>query len=224
MSLRSARSLLLVAVIASCAAPEPRVSPPTEPPASSAPPGPTVALHPGAVRFVVVPSRSHATIRVREQVAGVAAPGDAQLTTQAFSGALVLLVTGAFAPDSRIAVELETLKSDSDLRDEWIKINTLQTNLYPRAEFTAARVADLPLPLPSEGEWTIRLDGTMKIHGVERDLVWELRTTRTAGEVRVRGATSFHFADYGMTVPANRLILSVVDDIKLEIDLVAREA
>ena len=47
--------------------------------------------------------------------------------------------------------------------------------------------------------------------------------TRSAGEVRVRGANAFKFGDYGMAVPANRLILSVVDDVRLEIDLVARE-
>ena len=40
----------------------------------------------------------------------------------------------------------------------------------------------------------------------------------------MRGAMSFRFGDYGMAVPANRLILSVVDDVRLEIDLVAKDA
>jgi len=63
----------------------------------------------------------------------------------------------------------------------------------------------------------------MKIHGIERRLSWPVQVTRSSGEVRVQGATAFKFGDYGMAVPANRLILSVLDDVKLEIDLVARD-
>ena len=63
----------------------------------------------------------------------------------------------------------------------------------------------------------------MKIHGVERRMSWPIQVTRSDSEVRVRGATAFRFGDYGMSVPANRLILSVVDDVRLEIDVVAKE-
>jgi polyisoprenoid-binding protein YceI len=225
MSSRSAGQLIALAAIMSCASPAPSASDrPAPPSATATSPVTAQALPAGAVRLAVVPPRSRATIRVREQIAGVPAPSDAVLTTDAFSGALVLLPDGAFAPGSTIVVDLDTLESDSDLRDEWIKINTLQTRIHPRAEFTAARLADLPLPVPPDGEWSARLEGTMKIHGVERPLTWELQVTRLAGEVRARGSTSFRFGDYGMAVPANRLILSVVDLVRLEIDVVARDA
>jgi len=81
----------------------------------------------------------------------------------------------------------------------------------------------VPLPLPASGTWNATLDGTMKIHGVERQLSWPVEITRTAGEVRAHGKTAFKFGDYGMDVPANRLILSVVDDVRLEIDVVGRD-
>ncbi|MGH2490162.1 MAG: YceI family protein [Candidatus Limnocylindria bacterium] len=218
----SARShIVVLAILASCSSPQ------AVAPSTTAPPSPTPSaatpLPQGAVRFAVVPARSLATIRVREQVAGVPAPGDAVLTTNAFSGALVLLADGTFAPDSLLSVDLDTLKSDSDLRDEWIKFNTLNTRVYPRAEFTAKRTMGIPLPLPTSGEWSATIEGTMKIHGVERALAWPVQATRSAGEVRVHGATAFRFGDYGMAVPANRLVLSVVDDVRLEIDIVARE-
>ena len=218
-----ALGLASTGVFVSCAAqpasaPSPTAAGPTATVAATATP-----LPPGARRFVVVPERSLATIRVREQVAAIPAPGDAVLTTRSFAGAVVLLTDGAFASGSMLAADLDTLKSDEPLRDEWIKFNTLNTRVYPRAEFTLARVSGMPLPLATDGEWDATLDGTMKIHGVERQLAWPVRVTRSAGEVRVRGATAFKFGDYGMAVPANRLILSVVDDVRLEIDLVARE-
>lgn len=218
-----ALALATVGALVSCApqqatAPSPTAAPPTATVATTATPLPT-----GARRFVVVSERSLATIRVREQVAAIPAPGDAVLTTRSFVGAVVLLADGAFASGSMLAADLDTLKSDEPLRDEWIKFNTLNTRVYPRAEYTLARVSGVPLPLAADGEWDATLDGTMKIHGVERALVWPVRVTRSAGEVRVRGTTAFKFGDYGMAVPANRLILSVVDDVRLEIDVVARD-
>jgi polyisoprenoid-binding protein YceI len=135
----------------------------------------------------------------------------------------VLLPDGGFASGSSFAADLDTLKSDEPLRDEWIKFNTLNTRVYPRAEFSLARVRGVPMPIAAEGDWNGTLDGTMKIHGVDRPLAWPVHVTRSGNEVRVVGATAFHFGDYGMAVPANRLILSVVDDVRLEIDLVARE-
>jgi len=180
------------------------------------------ALPAGAVRLTVVPDRSTATIRVREQVANVPAPGDAVLTSRAFSGGLVLLADGTFAPGSTIAIDLDTLSSDSSLRDEWIKVNTLRTAQFPRAEFTAQSVTGVPLPLPATGEWQAELRGVMRIHGVDREVRWPLLVTRGGGELLAKGATTFRFGDHGMAVPANRMILSVVDEIRLEVDVVAR--
>jgi polyisoprenoid-binding protein YceI len=224
MPSRIAPVLVAILALVSCAAP---VASPSTPTAASSPPATSTAsvtaLPAGARRFAIVPERSLATIRVREQVASVPAPGDAILTTRAFSGMVVLLPDGSFANGSALSVDLDTLKSDESLRDEWIKFNTLNTRVYPRAAFTLERLSGVPMPIAERGEWAATLEGTMKIHGIERRLSWPVQVTRSSGEVRVQGATAFKFGDYGMAVPANRLILSVVDEVKLEIDLVARE-
>lgn len=223
MPSRIALALAATIALVSCSAPA--ASPPAPTATSSSLATPTAgALPAGARRFAIVTERSVATIRVREQVAAIPAPGDAVLTTRAFSGTVVLREDGSFANGSSFAADLDTLKSDEPLRDEWIKFNTLNTRVYPRAEFTLERVSGVPMPIAAQGEWAGTLEGTMKIHGVERRLEWPVQVTRSGGEVRVRGATTFHFGDYGMAVPANRLILSVVDDVRLEIDLVARES
>ncbi|MDP9281757.1 MAG: YceI family protein [Chloroflexota bacterium] len=224
MPSRIAPALMAAIALISCAAP---AASPSSPTATSSRPATstasTAALPAGAHRFAIVPERSVATIRVREQVASVPAPGDAILTTRAFSGTVVLLSDGSFASGSALSVDLDALKSDEPLRDEWIKFNTLNTRVYPRAEFTLERVSGVPMPIAEQGEWAATLEGTMKIHGVERRMSWPVQATRSSGEVRVRGATAFKFGDYGMAVPANRLILSVVDEVRLEIDLVARD-
>ena len=226
MPSRIALALVVTMALASCAAPaaSPATPTATATAASTATSTATAtALPAGARRFAIVADRSIATIRVREQIAAIPAPGDAILTTRAFTGTVVLLPDGGFASGSSFAADLDTLKSDEPLRDEWIKFNTLNTRVYPRAEFTVARVSGVPMPIAAQGAWAGSLEGTMKIHGVERQVTWPIQVTRSTGEVRVQGATAFKFGDYGMAVPANRLILSVVDDVRLEIDLVARE-
>jgi len=224
MQLRIALALVVTIALVSCAAPAASPSTPTvTATATSAATSTATALPAGARRFAIVAERSVATIRVREQIAAIPAPGDAVLTTRAFTGAVVLLSDGGFANGSSFAADLDALKSDEPLRDEWIKFNTLNTRVYPRAEFILARVSGVPMPIAAQGEWAAILDGTMRIHGVERQVTWPVQVTRSGNEVRVLGATAFKFGDYGMAVPANRLILSVVDDVRLEIDLVARE-
>ncbi len=223
MSPRLSLPLIATFVLVSCASPQPGAQASATPSPAASATATKAPLPSGARRFAVVPAASQATIRVREQVAAVPAPGDAILSTTAFNGALVLLADGTFASGSMLAVELDTLKSDSDLRDEWIKFNTLNTRVFPRAEFTPSRVTGIPMPLPDSGEWDATIEGTMKIHGVERPLAWPVKATRSASEVRVRGVTVFKFGDYGMAVPANRLILSVIDEVRLEIDVVARD-
>lgn len=225
MPARLARAVF-VSLVMSCAAsapPTPTPTPPTTTPdaVAASPTAAPTPLPPGAIRMTAAPERSLATIRVRETVASVALPGEAVLTTSAFSGSLVLLADGSFATGSVLTVDLDSLESDSDLRDEWIKINTLDTRRYPKAELVAKRVTGVPLPLPLTGEWAAKLESTMRVHGVDRDVTWELRVSRSASEVRAAGATLFRFGDHGMAVPANRLILSVVDEIRLAVDVVA---
>src|SRR5712691_13204436 len=103
MPSRIALAVAALAALVSCAAPQPSLPTPTTPSSSSATPAPSAtALPAGARRFEIVAERSLATIRVREQIAAIPAPGDAVLTTRGFSGAAVLLSDGTFANGSEI--------------------------------------------------------------------------------------------------------------------------
>ena len=176
----------------------------------------------GAFGFAVADG-SKAVIRVNEQVAGVALPGEAVVTTTVMDGEFVLLPDGSFAPGSKIRADLERLKSDNDLRDEWIKFNTLLTSQYRYAQFTPTRLSGVPLPLPATGTWNAKLEGTMKIRTTEKPVTWDLAVSRDGSKTTAGGAIVFQFGDYGMAVPANRLILSVKDEVRLRVDLVVND-
>jgi polyisoprenoid-binding protein YceI len=224
---------VLALVIAACGGAGVTALPPATASATGAPSGAAAALTgspspahltvpAGAIGFAVADG-SKAVIRVNEQVAGVALPGEAVVTTTAMDGEFVLLADGTFAKGSRIRADLERLKSDNDLRDEWIKFNTLQTRLYRYAEFTPSRLTGVALPLPAAGTWTAKLEGTMRIRTTEKPVTWDLAVVRDASGTTAGGAIVFQFGDYGMAVPANRLVLSVKDEVRLRVDLVVTE-
>jgi hypothetical protein len=60
----------------------------------------------------------------------------------------------------------------------------------------------------------------MKIKTTTKPVTWDIVVTRDAAKTTASGGTVFQFGDYGMAVPANRLILSVKDEIRLQVDLV----
>lgn len=178
-----------------------------------------------ALVFTIVPAQSTAVFRVREQLAGMDLPTDATGTTNAVSGQIVLLPNSTIVPESsRIWVDLRELRTDDPRRDSFIRQNTLQTAQYPLAEFQPLRAEGLPNPLPASGEHAFRLVGRLTIHGVQRDVTWEVRARRNGAQLTGRASTTVRFGDFNMAPPRVPIVISVVDDIRLELDLSATQA
>ncbi|HET7771370.1 MAG TPA: YceI family protein [Chloroflexota bacterium] len=179
----------------------------------------------GAVRFQVVANQSTATFRVREQLAGLSFPNDAVGCTGAVTGQLTLHSSGdVVSAASRIEVDLRALKSDSNQRDDFIKSSVMQTQRFPTASFVPTRAAGGPTPLPASGSATLTLSGQMTIRGVTRDQDWSVTAQRQGNQLSGTATTSFKFGDFNMTPPRVPMVLSIVDDIRLEVKLVATQA
>jgi polyisoprenoid-binding protein YceI len=179
----------------------------------------------GVLDFQVVQGQSQAVFRVREQLAGRALPNDAVGTTSAVSGQLVVQPDGTIdASASKITVDLNSLATDSAMRDNFIKRTTLQTQQFPTAEFVPTEVEGLPSPLPASGEYDFELTGLMTIHGVQKEVTWDVTAARGGTSLTGTATTAFTFGDFGMTPPRAPVVLSVVDDVRLEVNLVASQA
>lgn len=172
------------------------------------------------IRLVTAAEGNRARYRVREQLAGLQFPNDAVGETEAIEGALVLEADGRVVrEESRFMVNLTTLKSDKSRRDGYVQRNTLKTAEFPTAIFVPTAVHNLPLPLPTSGEVTLRLEGELTLHGVTRPTVWDVTLRAEGKEFTGRAATQFDFATFGLTVPRVASVLSIVDEIRLEYDL-----
>jgi polyisoprenoid-binding protein YceI len=184
--------------------------------------GPAAAS--AATRLEIVKG-SKASYHVREQLARLNFPNDAVGSTESITGALVIGADGTFAPEaSKITVDLRTLKTDEDRRDAFIRDNTLETNRHPMAEFVPRRQKGLPLPLPASGTVNFQLIGDMLLHGVTSEVIWDTAGTFAADTISVKATTRFNFAKFKITIPKVFGLLSVDDDIRLELDVRLRRA
>jgi polyisoprenoid-binding protein YceI len=185
--------------------------------------GTALAQGRAAVRYEVVAEGSEVRYRVREQLVGLSFPNDAVGATSAIEGAIAFDGQGRLAPgQSRVMVDLRTLRSDEPRRDNYLRRNTLETERYPTITFLPAEARGLPMPLPESGTVSFELMGDLTVKEVTRRVGWSATASFEGPRVAVRARTAFRFGDFGLRVPRVSVVLSVDDDIKLEADLVLR--
>jgi polyisoprenoid-binding protein YceI len=178
-----------------------------------------------ALRFVFEPGASEMRYRARETFADQPAPVEAAGSTKQVTGSVVLTSDGAIVPnESKVTVDLSTLTSDRRNRDNFIKQNTFQTDQYPNAELVLREVTDLLRPLPATGEDTFQLLGDLTVHGVTRPVQWDVQANFSPDGVVGTATTRVKITDFGMQTPRTASIISVEDDIRLELDFNAKRS
>lgn len=206
---------------------QPQAATPTpSPPAGTSATAPNARPAAAAVSFRIVPDQSEARYRVREQLAALQFPSDAVGRTKAISGTVAFAGDGSIISSaSKLTVDLRTLRSDQERRDNFIRMNTLEVSRYPTAELVPREARGLPWPLPTSGEATFQLVGDLTIHGTTRPVTWEVMAKFDGNQVTGTATTSFKFEDFNMQVPRVAVVLSVENNIRLEVDFTfVREA
>jgi polyisoprenoid-binding protein YceI len=208
-------------------------APATSVPATTAPApaaAATVAARPAAdpqgVTFVIDSAASQASYHARETLAGRSLPSEAVGTTRKVSGTIVLDGNGSPVADrSTITVDLSSLQSDESRRDNFIKGNTLNTNRFPTATFVPKSTDGLPSPLPTSGSATFQLTGDLTVRGVTRPVTWQVAANFADAAMTGNATTRVQITDFGMTPPKAGPVLSIEDELTLELDFAAtREA
>jgi polyisoprenoid-binding protein YceI len=187
---------------------------------------PTAPVPAGGVRFVATPFKGLATVRVQEHLAVNLINTDAVLTSNGVDGVLTLNADGSFTSDSKIVVDMTRLQSDQSLRDKWIELFGIETGRFKSATFVPTSATGLPSPLPASGQWTFTLDGTLTVHGVSKPASWKATATRAGRDLVGSATTLIHWADFNVAKPqaAVTQVISVSDDIRLELALVGTQA
>ena len=172
-----------------------------------------------STRLVLAPEGNEARYRVRERIARLEFPSDAVGATNDLTGAMVLDEHGkVVAAESRFVVDLTTLKSDRNRRDRYLQRRTLETELYPTIELVPTDLPGLPFPLPESGAFSFELIGNLTLHGVTRQIGWQVAAEAKDGGFSGTARTSFTFDTFELTRPRMAMLLSVADTIRLEYD------
>ena len=190
--------------------------PPTE--VGAAPPGVLAAA-----AYAIVSEESAARYRVKEELATVGAT-EAVGETNAIIGQILFGDDGLPLACSRFDVDLRTLQSDEARRDNYLYDNTLETTTYPLATFVLRTVEGLDGPLAEREEATFTLIGDLTLHGVTKLVAWEATATREGERLTGSAATTFQMPDFDIEPPRVRVVVSLEETVRLEVDLTAERA
>jgi polyisoprenoid-binding protein YceI len=179
----------------------------------------------GSILLVVVPGKSQALYKVREQLASVSLPTDAIGKTQVISGTIAVKPDGTLdAAVSKFTVGLDSLQTDQSMRDNYVRRSILQTSQFPTAVFVPTLISGLPASLPTAGSVTFKLTGVMTIRDVTKPITWDVTGTIQGDQLSATATTQFKFEDFNLAQPHVPVVLSVVDQINLEMDMVLQRS
>jgi len=170
-------------------------------------------------RWVLDTQVSEARYRVREQLAGFDFPNDAVGATKEVSGVIVLAPDGAIQPEgSEVRIDLASLGTDNPRRDGYVRGRTLEVEQFPEAILVPRRFIGLEGPLPESGSKQFQLEADLTLHGHTRTLTWEVMATFGPDAITGLATTAFTFDTFEIPIPAVARVLSVADDIRLELE------
>jgi len=158
--------------------------------------------------------------RVQEELAGVGGV-EAVGRTPDVTGTITLQGTTLTAAD--LTADLTTLRSDQSMRDGQLGRQGIQTDQFPTATFVLASPIELGA-LPAEGEQvTVDAIGDLTLHGVTRSVTIPLGVVRVGDVIGAAGSVSFTWADFGMEQPTSMRVVSLADEVTMELQVFFRK-
>lgn len=193
------------------------------PAASAKTPGGTATG--GGLTFTIISDRSEAAYFADEKLASLPLPSTAKGSTKDITGAFHLTPDGFDLDTSQpttFTVNLKTLTSDKSQRDKRVQNQGLETSTYPVATFTATKVTGFDKSLSAGQEQALQLTGTLDLHGVKKDITWDVKAKRDGNIITALATVKFNFADFGIPVLNIADFVSVQDAVTLQVQVVAQ--
>jgi len=115
-------------------------------------------------------------------------------------------------------VDISTLKSDSDRRDNAIRGRWLESASFPIAKMTVTSLNGFP-EAPQEGQpVTFQMVGDLTVREATQPVTWDVTATYQGGKLTGQATTFIMMADWGVDPPNIAGVLIVKDGVTLTID------
>ncbi|HEY6886319.1 MAG TPA: YceI family protein [Solirubrobacter sp.] len=167
----------------------------------------------GTTRWAIA-AGSEAGYRVREKLAFLPAKNDAVGRTSAITGEAESTGEGdaLTITEASFKIDVSTLTSDQDKRDQRIHSIGIESDRFPTATFALAE----PIALTKT---KVDATGDLTLHGVKKRVTIPLQVRQSGSSLEAVGSLSFPWGDFGMTAPSVAGFVSVEDTATLEFDL-----
>jgi polyisoprenoid-binding protein YceI len=185
----------------------------TLPPASSGPVD--VAGIPGTW---TIGADSVVGYRVRERLASLSADSDAVGRTSAITGTVTIGGSGdALTVEAAdFSVDMTTITSDQDRRDNRLRSDGIQTDTFPTSTFKLTTPVALPAGASTGAQVDVILHGDLTLHGVTKTVDIPAKAQVNGDLIQVLGSYAFPFSDFGINAPNVGGFVTVDDNGTLE--------
>ena len=188
---------------------------PTTPTEATAPAVTPAAPAGGTSGQYVVTEGSEITFTVGEVLSRFPTPIEAVLRTSKLSGQINL-----DGQPSTVEVDLHSLNSDQQYRDRYVKLQMFPQ--HPVATFTVDSVNELPGEFDSGDTFQRSVSGTLNVKGADFPISFDLEVRNDVNILNVLGRTVFTWQQLSIPVPTARSVVSIDDEVHVEILLVAK--
>ena len=122
-----------------------------------------------------------------------------------------------------IVVNVESLASDSRMRDSRLRKAYLESSRHPEVEMRFGRFLDLPEPFEEGEEYTLRLEGDLTVRSITAPTVWDVTFGFLDASLSGSASTEILMSTYGVGPISIAGLLKTRDEVSLSIDLVAHD-
>ena len=180
--------------------------------------------------FVIVSEESKASYIVGEEFLGGSleqlgispGPVTAVGTTQQIEGQMQLnsddLTDAQALGPNNFTVNIESLTSDDERRDDRIKEHNLESSKYPLAKFTATAMQGLPAEYARGQKISFQLLGDLTVREITVPAVFDVTATIIDDSITGKMSTNLQMTDFGFDPPDWAGIRTVENDFIIEIE------
>ena len=113
-----------------------------------------------------------------------------------------LIIAGTTVNSASFTVDMTSVVSDDDRRDQQFQGRIMETSTYPTATFALSAPISLT-KVPADQEIvSVTVAGKLTMHGVTKTVSLPLKAKRNASTIEVNGSLAIVFADWGIGNPS----------------------
>jgi len=125
---------------------------------------------------------------------------------------------------AQFTVDMSSLATDQNRRDEWLTENAIETGVFPQATFIATSASGLPQTINEGEEIHFQLIGDLTVRDVTNSVTFDVTAVLSNDTIKGTATLPLQMTDFGITPPDFVNTLTVANAFTIEINLLARES